>query len=201
MATHQIDIQALRTPEEIEQVRHFLYRAYVIDMRWKPAKGNPSKQSIRLKNGVWILQDKYDKVSRWFGAYHAGELTGCCRLCTRLEGSFEVEHYQALPAIILQQDPLYEFNRFAFKNDHFADDLFLHFMQTVFELAIEEDFVFFSTTGMNNRKDFEKIGMHIFGQTPFRYHPTDRYSVDFTYFLPDEKQLIWRNCNTILGRA
>jgi len=196
-----VNIQALHEPDEIVRVKNFLHRVYVVEMDWTPPEGNPSDQLTTTVNGLSVLQDRYDEVSQWFGAYSfSGQIIGCCRICTRLDGFFEAENYKKLPGVILQQNPLYEFNRFAVEKGQAENMIFCGFMETIFRLALKQDFTFFSTTGMNNHEMFEKIGMRIFDQEkPFKYYPTDPNTVSFTYFMEDEKQHILDICNKVLN--
>jgi hypothetical protein len=201
MNKNQIIIQALHSPGELAEVRNFLHRIYVMEMGWRPREKNPSNQQIKIMKGLPVLQDRYDESAQWFGAYLSGRIIGCCRICTRQDGLFEVEHYQKLPDMILQQNPLYEFNRFAVAKGHATDMIFCGFMETIFHLALRQDFIFFSTTGMKNREMFEKIGMQVFDQVSFRYSPTDPNTVNFTYFMDNEKQDILNICNRIFKSA
>jgi hypothetical protein len=168
-------------------------------MGWQPPENNPSGQQTSTINNLPVLQDRYDEVSQWFGAYLSGKIIGCCRICTRLEELFEVERYQKIPDVILQQDPLYEFNRFAVEKGQATSMIFYGFMETIFRLALRQDFSFFSTTGMSNREMFENIGMQIFDQAPFRYSPTDPNAVNFTYFMHNERQRILDICNKVIN--
>jgi hypothetical protein len=202
-----IEVKILSSPSEIHSAKHLLYQDYYyyrdITARWIPEEGNPS--GLHIDHSQEIYSDNYDEVATWFGVYISGEIIGCCRLCTRLEGMFEIEHYlkkqkRSLPKDIKQEKLANELNRCA-THEKFRRDIMIFAKLTgfVIEYSLNSNIHVFSTTGYNDIDRHKQIGYKQCKFAPFRYSESDPNFVDLVYTTDkaERKKRIIKLCATI----
>jgi hypothetical protein len=201
-----IDIRMLSTPNEVNLAKHLLYQDYFLDIGWTPYEDNPS--GLRVNHPQKVYTDNYDKVSIWFGAFIAGEIIGCCRLCQRLEGKFEIERYLESPLPSEIKDGSFaEANRFATQKKFRRDfAIFALLTQSIVEYSLKSDIHIFSTTGYNDLDRHKEVGYVQCDIPPFQYSKSDPFvHVIYTTTKSEQKQYIINLCKAIaktyLGNA
>ena len=93
------------------------------------------------------LRDAYDSVATWFGAFDGDDLIACHRVCGRLHGYLELEHYHPIPDFIKQSDAAIEGNRLAVKKEYRSSPAVLALVRFAFRYLLERGCAFFFTTG------------------------------------------------------
>jgi hypothetical protein len=141
----------------------------------------------------------------WFGAFVADEIIGCCRLCTRLDEKFEVEHYlkqRPLPDEIRNEQNAYEANRFATRKK-FKKDIGVFALITGFivEYSLYANSHIFSTTGYNNIDWHTEVGYEQCDFPAFSYDEKLPPSVHLVYTTTNQekKQIIVDRCKKIFA--
>lgn len=79
--------------ENILKAKELLYLTYVVKLGWQPEIDNPSGYRIENKNGRLVIEDNFESVSRWFGAFENNSLIGCIRLIYPLDNRLEFQFY------------------------------------------------------------------------------------------------------------
>ena len=176
-----IDVRPLISSGEINLARNLVYQDYFINRNWFPTN-NRSGLRIEQVENLKVFTDDYDKVATWFGAYLAGEIIGCCRLCKRLNGKFELERYHFLPENIRQDIQVNEFNRYA-THEKFTNDpmVFIKLVEFIIEYALQSNISIFSTTGINSIARYKDLGFEQCDITPFKFSETDNNYVHIVY--------------------
>nr|VFJ66845.1 MAG: hypothetical protein BECKFM1743C_GA0114222_104382 [Candidatus Kentron sp. FM]VFJ72953.1 MAG: hypothetical protein BECKFM1743A_GA0114220_106791 [Candidatus Kentron sp. FM]VFK11744.1 MAG: hypothetical protein BECKFM1743B_GA0114221_102043 [Candidatus Kentron sp. FM] len=155
---------------EIDKARKLAYKVLVWEQDWIIPE-NPT--GLRVEKDQ--LRDAYDPIAIWFGVFDGDTLIACNRICGRLRGHFELEHYHPLPDFIGRSNLAVEGNRLAIKKEYRSS-------LAVFELALFEwkhilecGHEFFFTTGSFPRPGVfyaRKFDLMQYGE-PFRYHAQD----------------------------
>jgi hypothetical protein len=196
----QIEARSL-LPSEFDQARHLVYQVYVLELGWHPDPENRSGIRLTNEESYALFTDWHDPVAKWYGVFEGEELIGCCRTCSRLDGSFEVERYHEIPTYIALEPGARELNRYAVKRDYRTDNcVFLHLYRCTIEDALASGGSVFSTTGFNNITRHLEIGMIRCDIDPFRYEKTDPHPVELVSTTSDANTLqgILTRCNELL---
>jgi hypothetical protein len=187
--------------DEINQAKHLVYQDYFLNRKWFP-ENNLSGLHIEQIGNFKIFADDYDKVSSWFGVYSEGDMVGCCRLCNKLNGLFEVERYHSLPQCIERDGKVFELNRYAtqlkFSNDI---GIFATLMKYIAEYALQKKLHIFSTTGINDASRYVDIGFERCDVPSFKFSESDSNYVDIVYTSNkiERKKEIIKRCAMIIA--
>jgi hypothetical protein len=198
-----IDVAIITGSREINSAKQLIYQDYWCGKSWDPGAGNLS--GLRIDHEQRIYTDPYDQTATWFGAYISGEIIGCCRLCKRLDGIFEIEPYlekqgRSLPDDIRLEPQASEFNRFA-THEKFRGSpmVFVTLTGLVTKYSLSSKIHIFSTTGYNSVTRYKKIGFKCCDFEPFKFNESDLHKVHLVYSTDSEKrkQNIVNRCASI----
>jgi hypothetical protein len=196
-----IDVRILILPDEINLARKLVYQDYFINREWFPTNNLSNLRIAQIENAT-IFTDDYDKVAIWLGAFLEGEIIGCCRLCKKINGKFELELYHYLPEYIKQDAQTNEINRYATHQNFIGNPLiFVKLMKFAVEYALQSGISIFSTTGVNSVEIHTDIGFEQCEVPPFKFSESDTNSVYLVY-MPNnvkKKKEIIKRCTSIIA--
>lgn len=109
----QLTTKVLDQPQEILEAKSLIYKVYIEEGKWNIPKSNLSGIRVAYHNNQPYLEDNFSEVSSWLGLYMNNQLIICIRVMDRLNGKFEVEHYQSIPKHLKQETLMVESNRLA----------------------------------------------------------------------------------------
>jgi hypothetical protein len=195
-----IDLRLLISPNEVDLARKLIYQDYFINRKWFPTNNLSGVRIEQIESGK-IFVDDYDDVATWFGAFLDGEIIGCCRLCRRINGTFELERYHYLPEYISQDLRANELNRYA-THQNFTDSpvIFPRLIKLVVEYSLESEISIFSTTGINSVTRHTDIGFEQCDVPAFKFSDSDGDFVHLVFMSNDikKKKEIIRRCVSII---
>lgn len=158
--------------EDVRCAQSLAAKVLVKEQGWRIPSPNPTR--LRVEDG--LLLDDYDSTAAWFGVFDADELVGCLRVCSRLEGEFELERYwREVPSFITDEPAAWEATRFAIAPSHRLTDALLSLAHATSVWLLERDArLLFATShfprpGINYTETFGFTKL----DSPFRYHPDD----------------------------
>jgi len=183
-----IDFRLLTSLNEINLARKLIYQDYFIGRNWFPTN-NLSGLRIEKTENEKIFVDDYDNVATWFGVFHDDEIIGCCRLCKRINGKFELERYHYLPEYIRQDLHANEFNRYA-THQNFTDSpvIFFQLIKFMAEYSLESESSIFSTTGINSITRYTDVGFEKCDVPKFKFSDSDSNFVHLVFMPNDYKK-------------
>lgn len=198
-----IDFRLLTSQNEINLARKLIYQDYFIGRNWFPTNNLSGLRIEEIENEKMYVDD-YDNVAIWFGVFLNGEIIGCCRLCKRINGKFELErykHHNFLPEYISQDLYVNELNRYA-THQNFTDNpvIFFQLIKFVVEYSLEAKISIFSTTGINSITRYIDVGFEQCDVPTFKFSDSDRNFVHLV-FMPNDfkkKKKIIRRCASII---
>lgn len=164
---------------EIIEAQKLACEVLVNEQKWEIAKDNPSQ--LRVDGGM--LCDKYDAQANWFGVYEGKKLIGCHRHCGRIDGKFEFEHYNSLPAFITEDKTAVEGTRLAIAKEYRRTMALLILVHFEYSYLKAQNYKTLFTTGTypNPGKMYvEKFStkMH---EMPFKYNEHEPQEVYLYY--------------------
>lgn len=183
-----INARLLNSLKEVNLARRLIYQDYFIGRNWFPVN---NLSGIRIENieKEKIFADDFDKTAIWFGAFLENEIVGCCRLCKRINGKFELERYHYLPEYISKDLRVKELNRYA-THQSFTDNpvIFFHLINVVVEYSLNSEIAFFSTTGINSITRYMDAGFEKCDVPKFKFSDSDSNFVNLVFMPNDHKK-------------
>ncbi len=198
-----MQFKILRQQQEIEQAQSLLYQVYIEEMGWTPDIDNPSELRIRIYKNQCYLVDKYDAYANWFGVYLESELIACWRLCPPINGKFELEEYNSIPAFLHQSKSL-EINRLALRSDYRrSHNVLFHLASNTMSEVVEKfDYTFAATQFPNPGTLYLRLGATKVESSSFKYSIKDDQKVSLLYFdLKDKSTLLSKRLSKNLVTA
>jgi hypothetical protein len=191
-----IRVKVLRD-DEIHLAQRLCYEVFVLEQSWMIHPNNPTQ--LRVESGK--LCDPYDQVATWLGVFADDNLIACNRFCTRLENTFELEHYHPLPPFIQQDDFAVEATRLAVGKEFRSSSVILELVRFEFKDLLQQGFKTLFTTGFWPKPGgfyMRRFGLKKHGD-PFRYHPEDPNPVYLFYIKRPELENTIKRLDSILG--
>ncbi len=178
-----MEARILTDKREIIEAKKLAYEVLVKELKWEITPDNPSGLHVKELPEGKVLWDDYDTVATWLGVFEENTLVGSLRICRRLNGKFELEHYYSLLDFIQKDEFAVELTRLAVdKNHRFSVAVLLLFRLTYKNLLEKGGYVWGTAPWPNPGK----LHVRKFGLTrheiPFRYYPDDPQEV-YLYYL------------------
>ncbi|NEP78792.1 MAG: GNAT family N-acetyltransferase [Okeania sp. SIO3B3] len=177
-----MEARILTDEQEIIEAKKLAYEVLVKEQKWEIKPDNPSGLHIKDLPQGKVLWDDYDTVATRLGVFEENTLVGCLRICGRLNGKFELEHYHSLLDFIHKDELAVEITRIAvWKKYRFSMVILLLFRLT-YESLLEKGGYAWGTGFWPNPG---KLYVNKFGATrheiPFRYYSDDPQEVYLYY--------------------
>ena len=160
--------------DEIRMAQNLVYQVYAEEIGWVPDADNPSGIRVTEDGGVPVFVDDYEHTATWIGTFDGDRLIACWRWCKPLDGAYEIERYNPLPAELKAARAM-EVNRLVIHPDYRTRGrVFYHLVRfTHQELAPEIDLGFCAVAFPYPGDLYLKIGLKVVDCPAFKYSPKD----------------------------
>ncbi|ORX93482.1 hypothetical protein K493DRAFT_302639 [Basidiobolus meristosporus CBS 931.73] len=163
-------IRIVKDEEGINQIQRLLYTVYIEEGKWKFNPANPA--GLRIENHR--LTDNRDDIATYFGAFSNKKLIGCCRICPRHEGLFEIQNYNSKTLSLLTEKNLVEGSRSAVLPEYRQHGVFHIMFHEVLQYCYQRDLLLFVCTSSNElQRIFRIIDFPMVEDFTFRYESHD----------------------------
>ena len=178
-----MEARVLTDKQEIIEAKKLAYEVLVKEQKWEIKPNNPSGLHIKDFPEGKVLWDDYDTVATWLGVFQENILVGSLRICRRLNGKFELEHYHSLLDFIQKDELAVEVTRLAVEKNYRFSVVVLLLFRLMYKNLLEKGGYAWGTAPWPNPG---KLHVRKFGLTrheiPFRYYPDDPQEV-YLYYL------------------
>ncbi|NET41710.1 GNAT family N-acyltransferase [Okeania sp. SIO2B3] len=173
-----MEARILTDEQEIIEAKKLTYEVLVKEQKWEIKPDNPSGLHIKDLPQGKVLWDDYDAVATRLGVFEENTLVGCLRICKRLNGKFELEHYNSLLDFIQKDELAVEITRLAVGKKYRFSIVILLLFRLTYESLLEKGGYawgtgFWPTPG--------KLYVNKFGFT--------RHEIPFRYYFDDPKEV------------
>ncbi|ORY03451.1 hypothetical protein K493DRAFT_297457 [Basidiobolus meristosporus CBS 931.73] len=176
-------IRIVQDEEGINQIQRLLYTVYIEEGKWKFNPANPA--GIRIVDDRLI--DNRDDIATYFGAFSNKKLIGCCRICPRHEGLFEIQSYTSKPLSLLNTKNLVEGSRSAVLPEYREHGVFRIMFREVLQYCYQRDLLLFTCTSSKElRRVFQIIDFQWLRISHSNMNPTTQKSANCLWSSPDE---------------
>ena len=164
----------LVSPDEIRMAQNLVYQVYAEEIGWVPDVDNPSGIRVTEDCGVPVFVDDYEQMATWIGTFDGDRLIACWRWCRPIDGAYEIERYNPLPAELKAARAM-EVNRLVIHPDYRTRGrVFYHLVRFTYQsLAPEIDLGFCAVAFPYPGALYLKIGLKVVDCPAFKYSPKD----------------------------